>query len=126
MYREPAAVIAELARVLKPGGRMLLIVPHEWEEHQIPHDYFRYTRYGVRYLLERAGLTPVAIEPVGGFFRLLSRRLFNALQFFPGPLFFVAALFFGPLALILPLFDPLDKERRFTMGFICRAEKRSS
>jgi SAM-dependent methyltransferase len=121
--REPEIVIAELARVLKRGGQMLLIVPHEWEEHQIPHDFFRYTRYGVQHLLEKAGLKAVAIEPVGGFFRLLSRRLFNALQFFPGPLFFIAALFFGPPALVMPLLDGLDKERRFTMGFICRAEK---
>lgn len=122
--REPAAVIAELGRVLKPGGRMLLIVPHEWEEHQVPHDFFRYTRYGVQHLLERAGLTAVAIEPVGGFFRLLSRRLLNALQFFPGPAFLIAALFFGPPAVLMPLLDGLDKERRFTMGFICRVEKR--
>lgn len=122
--REPASVLAELARVLAPGGRLLLIVPHEWEEHQQPHDYFRYTRYGLRYLLERAGLT-CEIEPVGGFFRLLSRRLFNALQFFPGPLFFVAALFFVPPALLLPLFDSLDAKKSFTLGFICRAKKPS-
>ena len=123
--REPACVLAELARVLRPGGRLLLIVPHEWEEHQQPHDYFRYTRYGLHYLLERAGMT-CEIQPVGGFFRLLSRRLFNALQFFPGPFFFVAALFFVPPALILPLFDPLDRKQAFTLGFLCWATKRSS
>src|SRR5271170_5846057 len=32
--REPGCVLGELARVLKPGGELLLIVPHEWEEHQ--------------------------------------------------------------------------------------------
>lgn len=120
--REPAVVIAELARVLKPGGRLLLIVPLEWEEHQQPHDYFRYTRYGLRYLLERAGMQ-ADIRPVGGFFRLMSRRMFNALQFFPGPLFFLAAIFFVPPALILPLLDPLDRKQAFTLGFICQATK---
>ncbi len=63
--REPAVVLAELCRVLVPGGRLLLVVPHEWEEHQVPHDYFRYTRYGARYLLEKAGFTGIEILPVG-------------------------------------------------------------
>jgi hypothetical protein len=109
--------------VLKPGGRLLLIVPHEWEVHQSPHDYYRYTRHGVRYLLDRAGFEAVVIEPVGGFFRLLSRRLWNGLQFFPGPLMPVAALFFAPAALLLPFLDSLDRERNFTLGYICTASK---
>ncbi|MEO8098426.1 MAG: class I SAM-dependent methyltransferase [Acidobacteriota bacterium] len=121
--REPARVVEELARVLAPGGTLLLIAPHEWEEHQQPHDYFRYTRYGLRYLLERAGFREIRVEPVGGFFRLLSRRLLNALQFFPGPVALVAALFFGPPALLLPLLDSLDRERNFTLGYICSARK---
>jgi SAM-dependent methyltransferase len=122
--REPAAVVRELARSLVPGGRLLLVAPHEWEEHQQPHDYYRYTRYGIAYLLESAGLTDVSITPVGGFFRLLSRRLLNALQFFPGPSMFVAAIFLVPPALVLPLFEPLDRRRNFTLGFICTARKR--
>jgi SAM-dependent methyltransferase len=121
--REPARVVAELARVLAPGGRVLIIAPHEWEEHQQPHDYFRYTRYGLRYLLDQAGFREMDVQPVGGFFRLLSRRLWNALQFFPGPLALLAAVFFAPPALLLPLLDPLDRRRNFTLGFICTARK---
>jgi SAM-dependent methyltransferase len=123
--KEPARVIEELCRVLRPGAELLIIVPHEWEEHQTPHDYFRYTRYGMRYLLERAGFEVASIEPVGGFFRLLSRRLFNALQFFPGPAMVVAAVLLVPLALLLPALDGLDVKQNFTMGFICRARRQS-
>jgi SAM-dependent methyltransferase len=123
--REPGIVLAELCRVLVPGGRLLLVVPHEWEEHQVPHDYFRYTRYGARYLLEKAGFTSIEILPVGGFFRLLSRRMLNALQFFPGPLFFLAAIIFAPPALLLPVLDVLDRQRNFTLGYICTARKPS-
>jgi SAM-dependent methyltransferase len=120
---DPARVVCELAHSLKPGGRLLLIAPLEWEEHQQPHDYFRYTRFGLEHLLKQAGFSEISIQPVGGFFRLLSRRLFNALQFFPGPLMFVAAIFFVPPALILPLFDGIDRRRNFTLGFICLASK---
>jgi SAM-dependent methyltransferase len=121
--REPAQVVCELARTLRPGGRVLLIAPHEWEEHQQPHDYYRYTRYGLEYLLKNAGFEGISITPVGGFFRLLSRRMFNALQFFPGPLIVIGAIFFAPPALVLPLFDALDRRRNFTLGYICSAVK---
>jgi SAM-dependent methyltransferase len=125
--REPARVCGELARALAAGGRLLLIVPHEWEVHQAPHDYYRYTCYGARHLLEQAGFNEISIQPVGGFFRLLARRLLNGLQFFTGGFrwmaFPPAALFLVPPALLLPLLDFLDKERNFTLGYICTATK---
>jgi SAM-dependent methyltransferase len=122
--KEPARVIEEIHRVMRPAGRLLIIVPHEWEEHQTPHDYFRYTRYGMRYLLERAGFTDITVEPVGGYFRLMSRRLLNALQFFPLPLMILVALVVAPMALVAPLLDGWDREKNFTLGFICHAAKR--
>lgn len=123
--REPGCALREIERTLAPGGRLLLIVPHEWEVHQPPHDYYRYTRHGLAYLLGKAGFSDYDIEPVGGFFRLCSRRLLNGLQFFPGLWFFVAAIFLAPPALVLPWFDSLDRERNFTLGYICSATKRS-
>ena len=123
--REPGCALREIGRTLAPGGALLLIVPHEWEVHQSPHDYFRYTRHGVAYLLDQAGFTDCRIEPVGGYFRLCSRRLLNGLQFFPGLWFFAAALFLVPPALILPWFDGLDRDRNFTLGYVCVAHKRS-
>jgi len=123
--REPLAVLQEIARVLRPGGRLLLAAPQEWEIHQAPHDYYRYTRYGVRYLLERAGFGSVCVLPAGGFFRLLSRRLLNALGFFHGFWFVLATVFVAPPALVLPLLDGLDRERNFTLGYICTARRLS-
>jgi SAM-dependent methyltransferase len=121
--RRPQQVVSEMARTLAPGGRLLLVVPFEWEEHQQPHDYFRYTRFALDMLMRQAGLTEISIQPVGGFFRLMSRRMFYALQFFPGPLLFIAAIFFVPPGLLLPLLDPLDRHKSFTLGYICSARK---
>jgi len=35
----------------------------------------------------------------------------------------VAAVFLVPPALILPLFDHLDRRRSFTLGFLCLGQK---
>ncbi len=126
--REPARALAEIARALAPGGLLLLDAPQEWEVHQAPHDYFRYTRFGLAYLLQKAGFEKIEARACGGYFRLLARRLLNGLQFFTGglrwALFVPAALLLVPPALVLPWLDFLDKERNFTLGHICVATKK--
>lgn len=116
--RQPGRALQEMARVLKPGGVLLLVAPLEWEVHQAPHDYYRYTRHGLDYLLREAGLEVQEMTAAGGLFRLLSRRLLNAGQLAPWLL-----PLFGPLALILPLLDGLDRRRDFTLGYRCIAQK---
>jgi len=127
--KEPGRALAEIARTLAPGGTLLIAAPHEWEVHQAPHDYFRYTRYGLAYLLEQAGLEVREMRPAGGYFRLLARRLLNGLQFFTGGirwvLFLPAAVLLVPPALLLPLLDALDRDRNFTLGYLCTARKRA-
>ena len=125
--KEPAAALAEVARVLKPGAPLLLVAPLDWEVHQHPHDFFRYTRFGLQILLERAGFSMLELTPAGGYFRLLSRRLLNGLQFFmKGPrwiLFAPAAAVLVPLSLVAPVFEPFDTDRNFTLGYLCIARK---
>jgi SAM-dependent methyltransferase len=127
--REPASALAEIARSLRPGAQLLIAAPHEWEVHQAPHDYFRYTRYGLAYLLEKSGFEVCEMRAVGGYFRLLARRLLNGLQFFTGGVrwlcFIPAAILLVPPALILPLLDSLDRDRNFTVGYICIARTRA-
>ena len=126
--REPACALAEIGRTMAPGAPLLIAAPHEWEVHQAPHDYFRYTRYGLKYLLEKSGFEVTELTPAGGYFRLTARRLLNGLQFFSGGLrwlgFLPAAILLVPPALVLPLFDSLDRDRNFTLGYICSAKKR--
>ena len=39
---------------------------------------------------------------------------------------FIAAIFFVPPALLLPLLEPLDRRQNFTLGYICSARKPAS
>jgi SAM-dependent methyltransferase len=51
----PAGFLSEIHRVLRPGGCLVLAVPFVWDEHEQPHDFARYSSFGLRALLERAG-----------------------------------------------------------------------
>jgi SAM-dependent methyltransferase len=46
----PFEAAREIDRVLKPGGYALLIVPFLFPIHGRPHDYFRFTSFGLRHL----------------------------------------------------------------------------
>ena len=71
---DPACLLAEVTRVLRPGGHLLLTTPQTWGLHEEPHDYFRYTRYGLDVLARRAGLEPVRIAPTTGFWATWAAR----------------------------------------------------
>jgi len=63
---EPLRLFAECARVLRPGGHLILTTPQTEETHEQPHDYFRYTRYGLQYLAVAQGLHVSVLQPFGG------------------------------------------------------------
>ena len=50
---EPQQAVDEMFRVLRPGGQLLLTTRFLFPIHDAPHDYFRYTKYGLRHLLRR-------------------------------------------------------------------------
>lgn len=84
---EPKLFLIEACRVLKPGGYMLVTTPFMWGEHEEPYDFFRYTRYGLRYLAEKAGFEVVSITPDTKFWSMAALRLnYYLLRFARGPL----------------------------------------
>lgn len=63
---EPARMIEEAHRVLRPGGTLILEFTQMVPLHDEPWDFFRFTRHGAEYLLRRGGFEPVEYIPVGG------------------------------------------------------------
>jgi len=63
---DPQRALNEISRILKPGGRALISVPHLVWLHNEPRDYLRFTSHGMKFMLERAGLTVLSSESAGG------------------------------------------------------------
>jgi SAM-dependent methyltransferase len=72
---EPATLLREVGRVLKPAGTLLLTAPQTWGLHHEPHDFYRYTKYGLRYLAESNGLRVVDIAATCGMWTTVTQRV---------------------------------------------------
>ena len=63
--RDPEALLAEVARVLRPGGLACLSMPFLYPVHDAPHDYQRWTRHGWERSGPAAGLEVVDVRSRG-------------------------------------------------------------
>jgi SAM-dependent methyltransferase len=51
----PDQFLKEVSRVLQDNGLVLLTVPFVWDEHEQPHDYIRYSSFGITAIFNRHG-----------------------------------------------------------------------
>lgn len=79
---EPEQALRECFRVLKPAGIAIYTVPFIWHLHEEPRDFFRYSKYGLRYLFEKVGFQVVELRALSGFWvtfgQLLVYNLYRA------------------------------------------------
>lgn len=76
----PPAVLAELHRVLKPGGLLLLSVPLNGPLHGEPWHFFQFTHYGLAELAGAHGFLLERCEKVGGAFWFLGKHAQDAVR----------------------------------------------
>jgi SAM-dependent methyltransferase len=126
---DPAAHVAEMHRVLAPGGRVLCYVPFLAPFHASPHDYHRWTRSGLATLFGdfemlrvRVGAGPTSAllwmleEWLALVLSLGSRRLYRILT----PLMWVLS----PLKIIDVLLARHLEASVVASGFVIEARKR--
>ncbi|SDU08287.1 methyltransferase domain-containing protein [Halopseudomonas salegens] len=128
---EPQNMLDEAFRILKPGGNIVLQVPWQWWIHEAPYDFFRYTPYGLKYMLEKAGFRDILVEAQSGFFSMwilkanyFSRRLIKG----PKPLRWLIGAILSVIWFVnqktAPLLDKLDRNWDLeTSGYYVTARK---
>ncbi len=67
----PWGSFKEIARILKDDGKIILNLPFLYPVHDAPHDYYRFTRYGVEHMARQGGLRVESITTNGGLFHLV-------------------------------------------------------
>ncbi|MEK6793382.1 MAG: class I SAM-dependent methyltransferase [Spirochaetota bacterium] len=129
---DPERAMKEMCRVLKKGGYLFLCVPQIHPPHMEPHDYFRYTSYGVRSLAEHVGFSVVSIRPQGGIFGVIARLIQVALPkvfndhpwiYYPFHVIFSIPIFF--INLLAFLLDFLDRRKSVTLNYECILQKKA-
>lgn len=130
--REPEAVLLELNRVLTPGACLWLSAPLFFEENCSPYDFFRFTQYGLKYLLEKTGFVIEKFEWLEGYYGTLSYQLYTASHALPRrPCHYgggIRGVFAGSLAAVLRpvfgvlshLFSSLDLRTKYVRSGHCK------
>jgi SAM-dependent methyltransferase len=73
------AMVSEASRVLKFNGIAIFTIPFCWELHEEPYDFFRFSKYGIKYLFEKNGFEIVLLKPNGGKWAATLQTLLNTI-----------------------------------------------
>lgn len=130
---EPIKVVTEFARILKPGGKLILTAPLGSGVHQEPYHYYGgYTEFWYRKFLAKAGFGNITVEANAGSFMFYAQesiRFARSTRPFRLRMPILAEVLWAPvwllmapiLSALVPLvcsyLDRFDKERRFTVGY---------
>lgn len=127
---EPQNFLNEAFRILKPGGAMLLQVPFQWHVHEAPYDYFRYTRYGLKYMFSKAGFDSVDVTANTGFWSMFVLKLnYQTCRYIRGPKILkiiiraLLIIFWNIGQFISPVLDKLDRNENETAVYTVIARK---
>lgn len=138
---EPIAVVREIARILVPGGRVILTAPLGSGIHQEPYHYYGgYTPFWYQRFLGDCGFDDISIVANEGTFRHFSQEavrfahmtrpfalgmpIFAKLAWLPFWCVLAPVLVLA-IPLIAKLLDRYDREQRFTVGYHVAAIKRA-
>ncbi len=125
---EPSQALAEAHRILKPGGHAIYTVPLFWHLHEEPRDFFRFTKYGLRYLFEKNGFEVLMIRPLTGFSATFAQELVYFLyQFRRGgainPLWWIVPPVGHLIQAVAFFLNKVEKTEKFTCEYLLIARK---
>lgn len=126
----PAAIVKETHRVLKPGGQLYLTVPFVASFHSSPEDYYRWTKQGLRQLLGDFEELECGVRsgPTSALVYVLSEWLGTLLSFGSAKLqqiwFMLFMVIFSPVSLVDFLIYKMPSSENIAYGFYFLGKKR--
>jgi hypothetical protein len=103
-----------------------------WEHHEVPYDFFRFTRYGFEWLLTEQGFKNIKIVPNGGKWAMIGQLLLNGIRssFIKKTVTrrILSALYFvfrikWLINVLFSFLDRVDKDYNVTSNFVVVAQK---
>lgn len=128
-HANPNKFISEMFRITKKNGYILLTVPFLGGIHEGPHDYQRYTKYGLLNLFKEYSCEVQELISIGSFFSTISmlcnEHLCNIanrgkFQYVISAIFYIPFLFFQYLSYFL---DKIVKSDHIVKGYILLVQK---
>lgn len=116
----PWEAVREIRRILRPGGHLLVSVPHVWFFHPHPADHWRFTQQGLVRLCQQAGLEVVELRSQGGSL-LAAAQVANFLAY--GVLGRAGAPLFAAGNVLGLALDRLIENPLFCINFACLARR---
>jgi len=125
---EPGRAIKEVNRVLKKGNYAICTAPLFWHLHEEPRDFYRYTKYGLKYLFEKNGFKIVKLKPLSGFWVTFGQEFVYYLWRFRyggklNPLWWIVPVIGMVIQEICYLLNKLDHSHEFTWMYLLVARK---
>lgn len=117
---KPQKMVDEAYRVLRPGGICIITTHMANPLHGEPHDYFRFTKYGLRELFKDFEI--LKIEENGG--ALLSMMQFIIWGLYEKLPRFLSNIIIPTLNFLTKKLDKIFYDTRFTTNYIVVARKR--
>jgi len=74
----PNLMIAEMCRVLRPGGNLIMLIPQTSTLHMVPNHYYNFTRFWIEEAMRRNGMEVLELVPLGGVWRSMASHLIYA------------------------------------------------
>ena len=124
---EPEFALKECYRVLKTGSIAIYSVPFIWHLHEEPRDFYRYSKYGLKYLFEKTGFEIVELKALSGFWVTFGQLLvYNLYRFNRSLLRWIRLI--DAMGLLIQAFsyllDKIDKTEQWTWMYLVVVKKK--